>query len=491
MAARFVHSRRLKLMWLTSLAVPAILQIGLAGLWPDLGGTPAPRLLFGLVVVLASLCAIVSVMVLARADHNDEAELGYLGTFFLTMSILPLVHGLTTPGVIYGENVATASSAFWSIPLALCLALPALMPRTRAARLDQVWRTWITFARAGIFVLGASLLIWTSLLPGPEPGTRWTTAVAIFSFAGCVALSVRHLRLAMIAQRSEPLVIAAGYGLVGSSAFMWIGSTPYSVGFWVAHLLDVAGVFLGVIGTLRVYRSNASIRSTFDPILAIDPRSALELGLEPVVHDFIRDLEEKDALTRDHVVRTAELAIVAGEKLGLRAHELRELGLAALLHDIGKLEIPDVVLNKPGKLTDTEYEIIKRHADYGANLVESTRTLASIAPTVRAHHERMDGRGYPVGLIGSQIPLNARIVSVCDAFDAMANTRQYRDGMGVERAIEVLEHHAGSQWDRRVVDTVVRIVRAAPPASTPAHFDQLGRIGCDCVPEEFGFGVAA
>lgn len=491
MSATTSRSNQLRFTWLLCLAVPAAVQVGLARRWPDLGEFHAPRLLFGLVIILASSCAIVSLMVLARADHNNEAELGYLGTFFLAMSILPLVHGLTTPGVLYAENEATASSAFWSIPVALLVALPALLPRTRTTRLDRAWRSWVSFARAGIFTLGASLFIWTSLLPAPQPGTVWTSAVAVSSFVGCLVLSARHLRLALVAQRSAPLAIAAGYGLVGSSALMWLGSAPFSTGFWVAHLLDVAGVFLGVIGTLLTYRSTSSFRSTFDPILTIDPRSALELGLEPIVHDFVRDLETKDSITRDHVVRTAELAVVTGERLGLGARELRELGLAALLHDIGKLMIPDAVLNKPGELTDNEYAIIKRHADYGANLVERTRTLASIAPTVRAHHERMDGRGYPAGLMGSQIPLNARIVSVCDALDAMANTRQYRDGMGVEHAIEVLEQHAGSQWDRRVVDTVVRIVRETPPASMPSHFDHVGRVGCDCVPEEFGYSEAA
>ncbi len=479
-------STALRTTWMLSILAPAALQLGLSRLWPSSGLFDSPTVLFVVVVIGASCCAIASLMVLARAEQNDQAELGYLGLFFFTMSILPLVHGIVTPGVLYGENAAAMSSAFWAIPISLVAGLPALASRTPLARtLDAHWRSWVSFGRVFVVVLAACLLIWTSLLPTPVPGSTFTTFVAIVSFAGCVLLSVRHLQLALIARSYAPLAVGAGYGLVGSSAFVWVGAAPFSTGFWVAHALDITGVLLGVVGALFAFRRTSSVQHVLAPILLVDPRSALELGLEPVVHTFIADLETKDPITRDHVVRTTELAIATGERMGLDAEAIRQLGLGALLHDIGKLEIPDTVLNKPGGLNDAEYAIIKRHPAYGEQLVTSTRTLRAIAPTIRSHHERIDGGGYPDGLIGNQIPLHARIVSVCDAFDAMANTRQYREGMGIARAVEILEQNSGSQWDRRVVEHVVRIVRANPPAQEPTLLDRVGRIGCDCVPEEF------
>lgn len=476
---------RLSALWLASIVTPAVAQFLLSWAWPDAGVLESPNVLFGLVVIGASGCAIVSLMVLARADRTNESELGYLGLFFFAMSVLPLVHGIATPGVLYGPNDAAMSSAFWAIPVALGVGAPALLPRRFSSKLDSHWRSWISFGRTVTVIVAASLLIWTSLLPTPDPGALWTAGVAVLSFSGCVALSLRHLMLARVARSPAPLLVAAGYGFVGSSAFVWIGATPFSTGFWVAHLLDIGGVFLGVAGALVAYRKTGSVRDVLQPILVADPRSALELGLEPVVHSFVRDLEEKDVITRDHVLRTTELAMLAGDRMGLGAEELRTLGLSALLHDVGKLEIPDAVLNKPDRLTDLEYTMIKRHPDYGANMVEATETLSAIAPTIRSHHERMDGGGYPRGLVGSQIPLHARIVAVCDAYDAMANTRQYRSGMGSSRAIEILEQNAGTQWDARVVDCVVRIVRARPPATSPTHLAAVGQIGCDCVPAEF------
>lgn len=476
---------RLQILWVAGIVAPATWQLGLARLWPSSSIRESPAALFWIVVIGASLCAVTSLLVLSRSLRTGEVELAYLGSFFLAVSLLPLVHGITTPGVLYGDNEATVTSAFWSIPLAALVGLPALVRRgTLADRFDAVWRKWVFFSSALVISLATSLLIWTWLLPAPEVGSAWTNSVAVASFGLCVMLSLRHLALAVIARSAAPLVISVGYGFVGSSALVWVGAAvPFSSAFWVAHALDLTGVFLGTVGALVVFSKADSVRGTLTPILLVDPRAALELGLEPAVHEFVRDLEEKDPITRDHVVRTTELAMSTGRKLGVDGEDLRELGLTALLHDIGKLRLPDALLNKPGKLTDGEYEMIKRHADYGADILAESTTLASIAPAVRAHHERIDGDGYPLGLAGSQIPFHARIVAVCDAYDAMSNTRQYRKGMSVARALEVLEEHAGSQWDSRVVDIVVRSVRAKPPTEVPQLLDSIGRIGCDCIPD--------
>lgn len=134
-----------------------------------------------------------------------------------------------------------------------------------------------------------------------------------------------------------------------------------------------------------------------------------------------------------------------------------------MLHDIGKLAIPDQILGKTGPLTDDEFDIIKTHTMIGEELALGSPAIKDLAPAIRGHHERMDGRGYPDGLAGQQIPLASRIIAACDAFDAMANPRQYRAGLGSHRATEVLCEHAGTQWDPRVVDALIRVVARRPP----------------------------
>jgi HD-GYP domain-containing protein (c-di-GMP phosphodiesterase class II) len=203
---------------------------------------------------------------------------------------------------------------------------------------------------------------------------------------------------------------------------------------------------------------------------------ALIVGMDPIVHRFIADLDAKDSITSDHVIRTMELAVRVGEEMRLGVMKLRDLGLAAILHDVGKVGIPDVILNKLGRLTRDEFEIMREHAEIGDRMVRSSPVLASIAPAVRGHHERLDGSGYPDGLVGYEICQNARIVAVCDAYDAMANARQYRAGMGHDKAIAILREHSGSQWDPVAVEALVMtLARQAMVEELPIQIDKIGR----------------
>jgi HD-GYP domain-containing protein (c-di-GMP phosphodiesterase class II) len=195
------------------------------------------------------------------------------------------------------------------------------------------------------------------------------------------------------------------------------------------------------------------------PVFERDPLAAMEVGLAPVVRRFVAALGAKDAITRDHVVRVGELAMRAGERSRLGPRRLRHLGLAAILHDIGKLTVNDQILTKPGRLTNDEFERMKRHTVDGERLLQSTPGLEQAARFVRSHHERVDGRGYPDGLAGDAIPLEARIIAASDGYDAMATTRHYREGLGHDTAASILEEHAGSQWDVQAVEHVLAVVR--------------------------------
>ena len=179
--------------------------------------------------------------------------------------------------------------------------------------------------------------------------------------------------------------------------------------------------------------------------------------------------------------------------LGWHPTDVHRLGLAALLHDVGKLSIPDSILQKPSRLTAQEYEVIKSHAAAGSELLATSPALRSIAAIVRSHHERLDGAGYPDGLAGAAVPLLARAVSVCDGYDAMAFSRQYRDGMGHERALAVLREHSGTQWDAALVEALAEtIVQRVPTRATLRHvghdteFVAVADCSCiDAVPSEF------
>jgi putative nucleotidyltransferase with HDIG domain len=181
-------------------------------------------------------------------------------------------------------------------------------------------------------------------------------------------------------------------------------------------------------------------------------------------------LEADDAYTGgEHSHGVVALALSVGDALGLEGRDRRNLEFGALLHDIGKIRVADEIINKPGKLTDAEWALIKRHPVDGQEMLERVGgVLADVGLIVRHHHERWDGGGYPDRIAGEAIPLAARIICACDAYSAMTTNRSYRPAMPVADAIAELQRCAGTQFDPAVVDALVAIV-AQRPERQPAR----------------------
>jgi two-component system cell cycle response regulator len=169
---------------------------------------------------------------------------------------------------------------------------------------------------------------------------------------------------------------------------------------------------------------------------------------------------------RDHVDNVAALAHGVGRRLGLRPHELHEVVRAAELHDIGKMAIPDAILDKPGPLDSGEWEFMRQHTVVGERMLHVAPALAGVARLVRWSHERIDGAGYPDGLQGDEIPLGARIVAVCDAFQAMTARRRYKRAMSVDQAVAELARCSGTPFDPGVV-AAFRAELAMPARGRP------------------------
>jgi diguanylate cyclase (GGDEF)-like protein len=174
---------------------------------------------------------------------------------------------------------------------------------------------------------------------------------------------------------------------------------------------------------------------------------------------LLQALYEREPSLQSHLEDVSELALAVGRELGLTGAALEELHRAAQLHDVGKIAIPDAILRKPGPLDDGDWAFVRQHTVIGERILGASPSLRSIGPLVRASHERWDGLGYPDGLAGEAIPLAARIVAACDAYDAMTGARPYRAELGVDAAIAELERCAGSQFDPAVVAVLVRLVR--------------------------------
>jgi putative nucleotidyltransferase with HDIG domain len=162
-------------------------------------------------------------------------------------------------------------------------------------------------------------------------------------------------------------------------------------------------------------------------------------------------IDEKDPYTRGHSGRVARYSTIIGHGMGMNVEDLDRLRIAALLHDVGKIGVDDRVLKKPGKLTDEEFDLMKQHTIKGANIMRPVGQLKDVLPGIELHHERMDGKGYPYGLPGEQIPLMARIIAVADTLDAITTNRPYQSAMDLDFALERIRSLAISRFDPEVV----------------------------------------
>jgi putative nucleotidyltransferase with HDIG domain len=363
----------------------------------------------------------------------------------------------------------TVPSQLVFVPM-LVLAPPALVPVLVAAsflvaRLPSYLRgtvhpTRLAFVLADSFYALGPALVVALLAPGRIHLDDWPVfALALVAQAVCDAgVTVVRDKLShgvppKVALQLFGWVLAADAALtpVGMLAGVAAQSEPLAIVF----VLPLLGLF-----ALFARERHARIEHA----LAL---SNAYRGTALLMSDV---LEAEDAYTGgEHSHGVVALALAVGDVLGLDGRDRRNLEFGALLHDIGKIRVADEIINKPGKLTEDEWELMRRHPVDGQEMLERVGgVLAEVGLIVRHHHERWDGRGYPDGIGGHTIPRGARIICACDAYSAMTTHRSYRPAMSVEDAVAELHNCSGSQFDPAVVEALCRVI-ASRPAKVPAR----------------------
>jgi len=194
----------------------------------------------------------------------------------------------------------------------------------------------------------------------------------------------------------------------------------------------------------------------------IDVLELLEQTHFETVIAFSEALDAKDQYTAGHSRRVMEYSVDIGKRMGMDENDIEQLKKSALLHDIGKIGVPDAVLHKKGVLSNVEYSIIKAHSEIGATILKSIKSFEHLVPAVYHHHEMFNGGGYPSGIKGEQIPLHARIIAVADSFDAITSNRPYRNAFPIKEAMLELEQNKGIQFDPYIADIFIGILNDSP-----------------------------
>jgi putative nucleotidyltransferase with HDIG domain len=196
----------------------------------------------------------------------------------------------------------------------------------------------------------------------------------------------------------------------------------------------------------------------------------LEEAYVSIVMVVAAAIDAKDSYTQGHSARVSSLSLLIGEAIGLSPEELKDLEVACLFHDVGKIKTPDSILRKPGRLNQLEYEVMIKHVEYGVSILDKAPSLRKYIPAVRHHHERQDGKGYPDGLSGDNIPLFAAIIAIADTFDAMTTNRPYRKALSEEEALQELVRVAGTKLRADLVVVFLGLIQKRSTENTPLSF---------------------
>jgi len=293
----------------------------------------------------------------------------------------------------------------------------------------------------------------------PKPGDSVALAALAVAVVFYGVLLLRAQRTYRLTRRSSDLGVVVGLVWLMAAVPPAMLLTWSELGWWLGHLLELSGIVAVGVQVALDLRRSAQSRPLSGDLRAAELVAQEEAFLGARVRALTRHLAEKDVSTEEHTRRVALRAVQVGEELGLPPHRLRQLAIGGLLHDIGKLRVPDPILKKPGPLTDDEFAVIKRHPEWGRKLLGE---LGGFAETVRRlvldHHERLAGDGYPRGIEAGELQLDTRILTVCDVYDALISPRVYREAWTHEQAIALLRKETGEAFDHRCVTALERVL---------------------------------
>jgi HD-GYP domain-containing protein (c-di-GMP phosphodiesterase class II) len=420
-----------------------------------------------LMTVVASCALVVAVLAARASSQIRQPGVVLLASGCLVAGSTLLGHGLTTPFVL-GQPMnrwVGRLPYLGLVAIALCLALASgNAVRERLAVIGRRPRLSILAISAPPTMLAIFVSIRPTAFHG-ESAYAWeedlTLAATVLITALLIPVAVVHWRRFRLGLDIVHLSLSLAAIMITSAVISLHFGQLWRLSWWDYHgclLAGFAGVAYAVFSRWTTTKQAADVLAT---AFESDPLTLIAHNYPSELRQLVDVIEIKDPYTHGHSARTAELAVAIGVRMGIEPDDLRTLAQGAYLHDIGKLGIPEEILNKPGSLTPEERRIIETHPTIGFELANVHDVLAPCLPIILHHHERFDGHGYPSSLRGNDIPLLARIAAVADVWDALTSDRSYRPGWEPQRALDHIVDGAGEHLDPRVVAVLLQVAAEA------------------------------
>jgi HD-GYP domain-containing protein (c-di-GMP phosphodiesterase class II) len=416
-------------------------------------------------VGVSALAATAAAIALTTAGaRQGDARTVIVGGAFALMASLLAVHGFVTPGVLVGPNGLVAVTGAATLPVGGAVLALSALPRFTAPRAIPHLIALQGVVAAGVVGLSVVGAAFPKLVPGvPEARSPEAMILLGFGLPAFGALAQRAANTFLLTRRLADLAVALGLVFLAASLYGALALTFMDLGWWLGHAYEMVGIAL--VGSSVAYdlRRGRRSRPLAGDLRASEIVASEEAFLGARVRALTVRLAAKDTSTEEHTRRVALLAVEIGEQLGLSPVRLRRLAIGGLLHDIGKLSVPNAILQKPGPLDEDEFAEIKLHPERGRELlIELGGFDDGVKRLVLDHHERLDGSGYPRGLTAADLDLETRILAVCDVYDALVSPRVYRAAWPVERALGLLRDEADMVFDARCVEALVRVLEGEP-----------------------------
>lgn len=424
-----------------------------------------PSAHFYIVSLVSILALVITAAVGVVATRVRNIKVSFLSLSYVSLAAIFILHGLTTPGFLMNHSTISGNMAQLSVLLsAFWLWLCSISGDNKLVR-------WLSMRQRLLLPVWSVLLIIFGGFQWLYPDfihvmhlkgdiSKWVVTSLILLMNGWSIY--RNMQTYFVSRFTLQLAIVYSTGWMFIAQIIMVTGEPWRASWWLYHFMLLASVIVMVIGIFREYLGTGSMTDSVKLLFRANPQAWINAYISPSVRQLVLTTEAKDSYTAGHNYRVALYALKLAEEMGLSSSQLRAIAQGGLVHDIGKIYIPDGILNKAGRLTQEERSVIEAHPVSGFDICKRLGFMTDELAVIRSHHEKWDGSGYPDGLTGENIPLVARIIAVADVYDALTSSRAYRHAMSHDEAMEILLKESGTHFDPRCISAWEGLVKAQP-----------------------------